>query len=382
MTHHYPHDAPVQRVGLFFDGTGNNAANDRTAPTNIAKLSRLYAGPGASVKAIYVPGIGTQAAECDSLLGSALGRGRTGVLARVESALAQVRQVAIGGPVTVDLFGFSRGAAAARHCANLLTQLPGVRVGFVGLFDTVVAVAGPAKLQLHLDPARFPDVVHLVARDEYREHFALTHVCAGHLELEVPGAHSDIGGGYFDHSREQLLVGPMQALTVSRGTPVTSTSIYRDAERLKSQWLARGWPSRCLSIVTPPPTPLTDRSQPQQHRVYAALQLEREVRGELSRVYLRLMHQQAIARGVPLLPIPASDECVLPPRLAPLCQAFLRGDFSLTPEDDAWLRLDYIHVSAHWNPPDALQGNQPRLGARALYINAPAANGKRVRYRH
>lgn len=381
--------AQVSRIGLFFDGTGNNAANapfadtqpanrsgsHATAPTNIFKLSQLYGGPG--VKALYIPGIGTQDGQPDSLLASALGRGRLGVLARAEQGVAAVRQLT-SHPVTVDLFGFSRGAAAARHCANLLLQVPGVSVGFIGLFDTVAAVAGPMNLQLHLAPARFANVVHLVARDEHRAHFPLAQVCAGHVEIEVPGAHSDVGGGYFALEREQLLVGRMQALTVGAGTAVEATSIYREAQRIKATWLSRGWPPGCLKILAPAPTPLLDRQQPAQQRVYAALQLQREVRGELSQVYLRVMHEWALARGVPLAPVAGA----LPVELEQVCQRFLRGHFSLSPEEEDRLRLQYIHLSAHWNPLAILHGNQPRAGATALYINAPAANGRRVRRRY
>ncbi|EIK95252.1 hypothetical protein PMM47T1_17195 [Pseudomonas sp. M47T1] len=384
------------RIGVFFDGTGNHAENaplddaelfarggsHATALTNIVKLCRLYDAPGRSVKSIYVPGMGTEAGARDRLLGSALGRGRTGVLARVEQALCEIRQAAAGKPAVVDLFGFSRGGAAARHCANQVAGLPGLSVGFVGLFDTVVAVAGRVELDLHLDPARFPEVVHLVARDEQREHFALAQVSAEHLEIELPGAHSDIGGGYPERLREQLLVGRMQALVVPKGMAVESTSIYREAAHLKRQWLARGWLEPWLTILTPEATAVVDRSLPPSQQVYAALQLEREVRGELSRVYLRVMHEMASAHGVPLLPVPDTGEYALPAELAPLCKRFMGADTRLDAKEELLLRLGYIHVSAHWTAPAALQGSAPRLGASALYINAPTADGERIRYRY
>ncbi len=381
------------RLGLFFDGTGNNAAHalfddatssDRggshaSALTNIHKLCQLYGG--AAGRAIYIAGIGTAVGEPDSLLGSALGRGRTGVLARSGYGVAQVREALAKAPVTVDLFGFSRGAAAARHCANQLARLPGVQVGFIGLFDTVAAVAGAVKLNLHLDPARFRQVVQLVARDEYREHFALTHLGPGHTELEVPGAHSDLGGGYLALEQEKLLISPMQALIVGAATQVHSTSIYRLADQARQAWIARGWPGDWLQVLTPPATPVVDRTQPPQKQVYAATQLQREVRGELSRLYLRVMHAMAVARGVPLQAIPATAEFALPAELLPLEKRFLTANFALNTAEQRLLLLNYIHVSAHWNPPAGLQGNAPRTGNRALYINAPAANGIRVRDR-
>lgn len=51
------------------------------------------------------------------------------------------------GSVVVDVFGFSRGAAAARHFINKLLALNlgrPLRVGFVGLFDTVAAIGSAA----------------------------------------------------------------------------------------------------------------------------------------------------------------------------------------------------------------------------------------------
>ncbi|WP_455921878.1 T6SS phospholipase effector Tle1-like catalytic domain-containing protein [Pseudomonas putida] len=386
-------NSTTPRIGLFFDGTGNHAANalfDDATPsdlggshasalTNIHKLCQLYSG----TQAIYVPGIGTEAGQSDSLIGSALGRGRTGVLARSEYAVAQVREMlAANNSLTVDLFGFSRGAAAARHCANQLTGVPGVQMGFIGLFDTVAAVAGVVKLDLHLAPARFPHVVQLVARDERREHFALTQLCDGHTELEVPGAHADIGGGYLAVEQEKLLIWPMQALTVGGGTQVHTTSIYRHADQERQLWLARGWPAEWLQVITPPATLVADRNQPPQKQVYAATQLQREVRGELSRLYLRVMHAMAVARGVPLQAMPATAEHALPADLQPLEKRFLRGDFALGEAEERLLMLNYIHVSAHWNPPAGLQGNAPRIGTRALCINAPTTDGIRVRHRH
>jgi hypothetical protein len=61
--------------------------------------------------------------------------------------------------VEFDLFGFSRGAAAVRHLANLLNDgaggvLPVVcetSINFIGLFDTVAAIIAP--LQGDFDPA-------------------------------------------------------------------------------------------------------------------------------------------------------------------------------------------------------------------------------------
>jgi len=151
----------------------------------------------------------------------------------------------------IDVAGFSRGAAAARNFVArrkaLLTGWleqgpPIIEINFVGLYDTVSSfesvkggvgeagmylaslglVPGPLGipiptnphafttdnifgddvLQLGLNLGKVPKrVIHLTAQDEYRENFSLTNINTSlkariGLEVSLPGAHSDIGGGY------------------------------------------------------------------------------------------------------------------------------------------------------------------------------------------
>jgi hypothetical protein len=458
------------RIGLFFDGTYNNAANagqgllcgarnpiteeDLDASckpymrdpessygngvSNIKLLHDLYPEtrkltPGATAgrRRIYVEGIGTRAGEADSPFGAGTGRGATGVLARGSEAFRLLKLACDDfvdenpdyeiDSLTFDLFGFSRGAAAARHFANQLAKgrngplgrlLPdasgqfssglsgdygrGVQVAFIGLFDSVAATASLAglgsvrsasnPLQLYLHPRRFPTVVHLVARDEYRANFALESTAPEHPELVLPGAHADLGGGYLAEAEECVLLSPMQALDVSWSTRVEDSAIYRDAERARNAWLARGWPAELLSIVTPEARPLPadpmNRLAPPRKRVYAALQLKRVVRGELSRVYLQVMHQLARRNGVNFDDVPDRSDTQLPVELQALSERFLSGDYQLTPAEERMLQLRYIHCSAHWNPPASLQGQTPRTGLALTFINAPTADGLRVRHPH
>ena len=251
------------RIGVFFDGTGNNANNSAAgllcgaqhpiAPedippscqpymgdpdssygsgaTNIRKLADLYyeapiaegEGPVRHVsRPLYIEGIGTQSNEKDSIVGQGTGRGETGVAGRVQTSFTFIKQVVEDAlqenpnseiaSLTFDTFGFSRGAAAARHFCNEIVrgkQGPlrdllstyahnfsrtfldqygsNVRMGFIGLFDTVPSIAGFTNLgrvqspiapgiKLYLDPRFFQHVVHLVARDECRANFALSNV--------------------------------------------------------------------------------------------------------------------------------------------------------------------------------------------------------------
>ena len=461
------------RIGVFFDGTLNNAHNgeigqlcgathaikpenlDATCKpymmdpdssyanddTNVSKLHSLYAvssslqdseDPSQFFQKVYVEGIGTSSGQADSTMGFGFGRGATGVSGKVEKAFSNITEIiysfAKANPtakivnLTFDTFGFSRGAASARHFANQVAlgrQGPlnkaiqmgrevfhesfsgeyqqDIHVAFIGLFDTVASVGGLANLgyvrspkapgvNLYLPRNLFPQVVQLSARDEIRANFPLARVKADHLEISVPGVHSDIGGGYHPEAEERLLISPMQALDVPQTTDVKYTSIYRDAQKAKEQWLANGWPADMLEIVTPyvRQWPVSERNRPNPNkRVYAALQLKRPIRGELSRVYLRVMYELAQQKGVRFEPInEESSKYVIPEELRALCDRFVAGDYSTTPAEEQLLKLHYIHSSANWNPPAAMRGSEPRTSIKVLYFNAPTTDGVRVQHPH
>lgn len=458
------------RIGVFFDGTGNNASNAAEGqrcgahhaikpedldssckpymsdsdssygndPSNVYKLYGLYDAPEeltglgshkSAIRSLYIEGIGTRSGKEDSTLGAAFGRGKTGVEERVEHAFKEILRVmnelhqrhpnAEIRALMFDTFGFSRGAAAARHFANQVLGGPNgplaqvlqrkkakfsrvflpdscdISVRFVGLFDTVASVAGLRNfgnyssrhtpgIQLYLDRKKFPTVVQLAARDEIRFNFALRHVRPDHMDITLPGAHSDIGGGYRQLMEEALMVTPMQAQEIDQTQDIREASIYHDAEHAKARWIEEGWPADALHIVTPKaeqlPFDRQDHTTPAQKRVYAGLQIRREVRGELSRVYLRVMHALAKAEHVPFKDIDPNDpEHAITQELQTLCDRFVAGDYSLTPTEDALLRRRYIHTSAHWNHPN---GKEKGGGLALIYLNSPMEDGVRVRHPH
>ena len=243
------------QVNLFFDGTFNNYYNVTTEDagirrqyggehtsydngmSNVARMwSALHKDRDSPDLGIYIDGMGTTRLHADSLRGAALGTGDTGVRARAQQALESLisaikRKRRNGNPPAVlelNLFGFSRGAATARHFASLLRQREEiakhfldewghvlVQVNFVGLFDTVSAEGAVHRSDVEQLGLRFVDdsarrVFQLVALDEYRVHFALTTIdsaCRAKttvdgirqpmgFELGIPGSHSDVGGGY------------------------------------------------------------------------------------------------------------------------------------------------------------------------------------------
>ncbi|WP_375739057.1 PAAR domain-containing protein [Pseudomonas boanensis] len=466
----------VLRLGLFFDGTGNNQANSAATAgcyavnlgmsaevgedirqycatygydgkgntpdnsygnevSNVARLYGLYldqaeeqlpSGTEEAYLKVYLEGIGTRSGLGDSVYSQGSGRGETGVVARVEQmpavALKQLRLLRDANPslkirrIEIDLFGFSRGAAAARHCANDLLKGPNsvlarslpagspflvsgftwrhrsdFVLNFIGLFDTVAGIVALGEgdfsphnadnpgLQLRLAPGMARQVVHLVAGDEYRHNFSLTQA---EQDIVLPGCHSDIGGGYLPLMREKLLLSkPDSSVELDLLANERSAAFSRTKLRFNQE--ARHW----LAYVPPEGLDIVTWAVPAQHRardtlaekrVYAAIASEREVRGELSLVYLRIMRELAVRTGVAFRAVPNTQAFALPAELQPIAaklQAFaLREAFSpLTTEEATLLRRRYIHLSAHWN---AAKGwNNSALDV--VFINRPAAGMQR-----
>lgn len=253
--------------------------------TNVVKLHKLYNTDTNDVKhdehlyecyrdKIYVTGAGTydhrntgEHEEDATLFGSGLAIFSTGVTTKVEQACKHLEQKLADLPtgyidsLVLDVFGFSRGAAEARHfvgaiadeldvsrqseCVDkegkpytefVLTKngknlypylirekedrkddvvIDKIIFRFVGIFDTVPHY-GPSQendgteLNLKLEPTKVGRVVHLTAKDEFRHNFDLYSIKSSQNasleenfeEKEFFGAHSDIGGGYIDGKPE------------------------------------------------------------------------------------------------------------------------------------------------------------------------------------
>ncbi|WP_313280349.1 PAAR domain-containing protein [Stutzerimonas balearica] len=478
-----PQQAITLRIGVFFDGTGNNLANaavteqcrdddlqqlgERTlqevidycqrhgfsdsnddgyfteapdgsygnAPSNVARLYGLYRDDSfqtldANVREgflkVYLDGIGTSSGEADSLYGQITGRGDTGILARVKQSPETVKeQLSLfqgSNPdlqidtLEFDIFGFSRGAAAARHFANELlkpgggvlagTLRPGqyglvanfdwaahARINFIGLFDTVAAVIDPLKgdydpanhlnpgINLYLPPGCARKVLQLTARDEKRWNFALNRVAPDHQEICLPGAHSDIGGGYRPLMLEQLLLSRPLSSTVPANTPPEQTHASRETWRQYHQWKALGLPDEALKEpkVWPSRKPVFYErgfKRPPEDVVYGLLPIKRQVRGELSLVYLRVMRELAAQNNVPLRPIQDRDPALaLPTELQDIADKLMAyaqgGRYGLEEEDERLLWSRYIHLSAHWTPSSGLLISKPAPNVRLTYNNKP-----------
>jgi len=117
---------------IFIDGTWN-VPEDKS---NVYKLYELYGGT-------YFSGPGTMALVGDNpfisrWLGGAFGFGTSAIVDKAYNTLT-------GETGEINLFGFSRGAAAARMLAAKLAE-EGRIVSFLGCFDTVGSFGIPINI--------------------------------------------------------------------------------------------------------------------------------------------------------------------------------------------------------------------------------------------
>ena len=467
------------RIGVFFDGTGNNLFNSEQVKgcyardvnlekeaediqrfcqmhgydgqgnvpdssygndaSNIARLYGLYKDDQnrqlseyetIAYIPIYIDGIGTSGNQDDSDFSQITGTGAQGVLAKVKQCPARIFEgidifksenpIRKVKTVQFDIFGFSRGAAAARHFANevmkgeqspLAQLIPAnsslflegfawrtsidVSINFIGIFDTAAAIGSMANgdfsvhdannpgVNLYLAPDIAKKVVHLVARDEHRHNFSLN--SAGNADIVLPGVHSDLGGGYLPNLVERVLLSkPRCSRDVDFKTPSSSTNAYRLAEqelgRLQDQLHFYGltlqvktWAVETASNVK------GDRRK--SKNVYAAVYSERVVRNDLSLIYLRIMRELATRHGVEFQTIDEEDQkYVLPEELKGIAKKLMTyalgetRSIDLNLNEQALLAQRYIHLSSNWN---AAKGFN-ETGLNILFINRPADKSARV----
>ncbi|MBS0150271.1 MAG: DUF2235 domain-containing protein [Nitrospira sp.] len=185
-----------------FDGTWNDDEADEAKETNVLQFRKCLS-PGTN--AFYLEGVGTRLGFIGKLLGGVTGAGGH---FRIHEAKQQLDQYFAQGDRTVDIIGFSRGAALALHFANQVQkEQPGADVRFLGLWDTVASFGLPGNdLNIGWD-LTLPDYVkhcyHAMALDERRRNFTPTRIVSrkgGVLgdrlqEVWFRGVHSDVGGG-------------------------------------------------------------------------------------------------------------------------------------------------------------------------------------------
>jgi len=249
----------MKRLVVCFDGTWN-AADGGKAETNVARMARAIRGSRdlASIQLVlYLRGVGSTGILADRVVAGATGRGINDIIRSAYMFLCQ-NYVPADGDNPADeiyLFGFSRGAFAARSMAGMIGACgllkrqsldriadawsfyrtaperkpdifkrttgidthTGVEIKFLGVWDTVGALGippsfvgdlfkmfGPNKYGFHnTEPSPIIRYgAHALAVNEYRDEYVPT-LWTGSTpngctieQVWFAGAHSDIGGGY------------------------------------------------------------------------------------------------------------------------------------------------------------------------------------------
>lgn len=297
-----PNDKPVNIIdvslNLFFDGTQNNKTNTELGKDNDNSnhvddsYTNDYSNVARGFDAIdpaaenqvswYIEGIGTEDGESESIpfttkpnnKGIPIGTGPRGIPAKVtkgciKGAEALKKYASKDINLKINVYGFSRGAAAARHFLHVATTSVQVfensegifapspydedplkdaikiskkdpqtdtngyfgacllfwnikpkKISFIfaGLYDTVASfgvnhrggylIDGDTK-QLGLDAvSKVSFTLQMASDDEYRDNFDLTNINSAPLGLQftLPGVHSDIGGCYVDKDKNKKAI--------------------------------------------------------------------------------------------------------------------------------------------------------------------------------
>ncbi|HLP65512.1 phospholipase effector Tle1 domain-containing protein [Flavobacterium sp.] len=517
-------------IGVFFDGTGNNRFNSDLVyykhldknnnvieqeykPTKvkskkkdfIAETDSSYWNPYSNVALLhdlykiglektkdkntyyirqYVQGIGTLEEEDDDILGSGFGIYKRGVIGKVQEACIEIsRQIsdilknknyAIGS-LTFDVYGFSRGAAAARHFCNeiigvnsittnfksnepnsknKIVKIVNTRVSsndkfmpksqsytlgmlgdefknkkiyykftddfstvednnkvsirFLGLFDTVVSqfiskyygdfnldklkeynelikVKSLQEANIDISKLNIKRVLHLTARDEWRENFPLTKTNYG-ITIPMLGAHSDIGGGYAALQKEYTKIHLFKVVTGTNEEETYYPKIGKKEKEMKNFFIKDGFCNKENEIEFKKIGEITKKIKINNidtsvvNGVVMRLEANRIIKPRYSTVSLTVMKQISQKAGVPLVndlneiknkeskTKPQPFEYIVPKDLEDYLRIVLevatekyellynkkivKAKSKLTTEIINKIRHEYIHLSSNFNKPE------------------------------
>jgi uncharacterized protein (DUF2235 family) len=224
-----------------FDGTWNkdHDAGEYGKNTNVVKFRDAYQGK----LEFYTKGIGTRYSLAGKVIGGAFGVGGKQRVLEARAALAKNFRA---GDRTIDVVGFSRGAALAVDFANEI-QAQGVKdpdtgevvdkkpaVRFVGIWDLVAAFGIPVDIGLPFNrinlgyhfslPACVAYCFHALALDEFRQAFRPTRV-PGAYEVWFRGVHTDVGGGNENAALNNIAFAWMLKKAVAVGLPIVPSAV-------------------------------------------------------------------------------------------------------------------------------------------------------------
>ena len=226
-----------------FDGTWNEAKQEEDPQyknTNVARFSEAYR-KNSGTDDFYVAGVGTRYDAVGAALGGAFG---LGVIARLQEAYDHLCRAWADGDTTIDVVGFSRGAATTLDFCHLVSaqgiRRPGTTtvvepkpaIRFLGVWD-VVAAFGLASLgntilnighHLSLPGSGLRFCFHALSLDERRPSFLPTRL-SGACEVWFRGVHSDIGGGNGNRGLNDITLKWMMSKAKAASLPITDADI-------------------------------------------------------------------------------------------------------------------------------------------------------------
>lgn len=256
-------------VLYFFDGTTQNRDRSESQDwSNIVRMHQLVhvrPSAGSCILDMYRDGVGCRVNE--KILGALDGVGlpkRVGECYKdLGSQMLTARRT--GDELKIYVFGFSRGAYAARIFCELVSFcgapgsmasfeeamenlekhdinaalagvaeerfLPPPDIEMLGVFDTV-AMTGFGK---GVDISKLPNIVHhachAMSYSERRAIFPLTRFAPGQSDVEelwFLGSHTDIGGGYVVRGLADRSLGWMIEKAAEYGLPISNEPIDDD----------------------------------------------------------------------------------------------------------------------------------------------------------
>ncbi len=220
-------------------------------------------------------------------------------------------------------------------------------------------------------------------------------------EIALPGAHSDIGGGYPDSQREEVLISPLYPIPRNRHRWPEQTSQWDHLESLREKIKAERWigdyslpvydtDAKGTGQNNSPSLEIIRRYRPHPSpdgHMEIALRMVRKIKGEYSRVMIWMMHELALNSRVPFKLLDSSDPTLsIPEEISSVyeslsSQVSLGNDCPALSDDHMDLVLQkYIHFSAHYNSFETLIAGLPaRIQLfRNMRPNAPSSSRERV----
>jgi len=226
-----------------FDGTWNQAKDNDVEyrNTNVRRFFDAYHANSGNARDCYKAGVGTRLGIVGRVIGGGFGAGE---LVRLNEAYDQLCLAWADGDQTIDIVGFSRGAATTLDFCHMI-QDRGVRkpdtrtvierapqIRFLGVWD-VVAAFGLASLgatdfnighHLRLPHSQLKCAFHALALDERRPSFLPTRL-AGAYEVWFRGVHSDVGGGNTNVGLNDIALAWMMNKAKAAGLPISEANI-------------------------------------------------------------------------------------------------------------------------------------------------------------